>query len=70
MVVHCMLHQRSLLSMHSRLVHIVNDVNPMDNGVIMHYQNFVQELNFLDIQQQQQLWRKLNRQQQQHHQRN
>jgi hypothetical protein len=48
-----MLHQLFLLSMHLHLVLIVNDVNPMDNGVVMHYQNFVQELNFLVIQQQQ-----------------
>ena len=41
-----------LLFMHLPLVHIVNDVNPMDNGVDMHYQNFVRELSFLVIHQQ------------------
>jgi hypothetical protein len=55
MVVHFMLHQLFLQYMHLHLVLIVNDVNQMDNGVVMHYLNFVLVLNFLVIQQQQQL---------------
>jgi hypothetical protein len=45
---------RFLRFTHLHLVLIVNDVNPMDNGVDMHYRNFVPELNFSDIRQQRQ----------------
>jgi hypothetical protein len=47
---------------HSRLDHIANDANPMDNGVDMHCLNFVQELNFSDIQQRQQQQQRRQRQ--------